>query len=505
MSPVLPDHPNLEHLKGQARALQRALRGGDPAALQRYHDAGTNPTPALATAQHVIAREYGFATWAALKEHVASRRASPADAFIAAIRRNDADQVARLLREHPALSAVVNRGTDDLGFGATPLIGAVQRGNRAMVDTLLAAGADLRIKSDWWAGGFSALESAAPDLAPFLLERGAVLDAVAAARFGMVEALAELIDRDPAAVHQRSGDGKTPLHWAANVPTARLLVERGADVDARDVDHESTAVQYAIGDRQDVARYLIDAGASADIFAAAALGDLVRVREIVDREPGAVNRAINARDFPMKNPRAGGTIYIWTLGQGKSPHVVAHDFKHGGVLAFLVSRSSDELNLAQACLLGDEALFARFVASRATRAAPLTLSVAEQLVQAAMDNNLHAVRLMLRAGWPVGVQPPGGATALHWAAWHGNVELVREILAHKPPLDARDAMHHGTPLGWALHGSLHGWHRNTGDYGGVVTALIGAGAPIGQSPDDAEGSETALAALKRGVAATTPP
>ena len=53
----------------------------------------------------------------------------------------------------------------------------------------------------------------------------------------------EAFARDPALVHARGGDGKTPLHYATSVAMARYLVERGAVVDARDVDHESTPAQ----------------------------------------------------------------------------------------------------------------------------------------------------------------------------------------------------------------------------------------------------------------------
>jgi hypothetical protein len=57
MSSGLPTHPNLEHLKKQARERLRELRVRVP---------GTR----LADAQHVIAREYGFASWPKLKAHV---------------------------------------------------------------------------------------------------------------------------------------------------------------------------------------------------------------------------------------------------------------------------------------------------------------------------------------------------------------------------------------------------------------------------------------------------
>ena len=32
---------------------------------------------------------------------------------------------------------------------------------------------------------------------------------------------------------------------------------------------------------------------------------------------------------------------------------------------------------------------------------------------------------MLGAGWPVNARGKHGATALHFAAWHGNLEMVR--------------------------------------------------------------------------------
>jgi hypothetical protein len=57
MSRQLPAHPNLEHLKSQAKARLEDIR-------QRQ------PDSKLADAQHAIAREYGFVNWAQLKAHV---------------------------------------------------------------------------------------------------------------------------------------------------------------------------------------------------------------------------------------------------------------------------------------------------------------------------------------------------------------------------------------------------------------------------------------------------
>jgi hypothetical protein len=55
----LPDRPDLEHLKKQAKALLRELRQRDANA-------------SLADALHALARDYGFASWPKLKAQVAS-------------------------------------------------------------------------------------------------------------------------------------------------------------------------------------------------------------------------------------------------------------------------------------------------------------------------------------------------------------------------------------------------------------------------------------------------
>ena len=56
MSRELPESPNLDHLKKQAKVLLRELQLLYPGAK-------------LAQAQHLVAREYGFASWAELKAH----------------------------------------------------------------------------------------------------------------------------------------------------------------------------------------------------------------------------------------------------------------------------------------------------------------------------------------------------------------------------------------------------------------------------------------------------
>jgi hypothetical protein len=57
MSRDLPPHPDIEHLRKQAKHLLRDLQQRDPAVK-------------LSEAQHALAREYGFASWPRLVAHV---------------------------------------------------------------------------------------------------------------------------------------------------------------------------------------------------------------------------------------------------------------------------------------------------------------------------------------------------------------------------------------------------------------------------------------------------
>src|SRR5262249_51864299 len=125
---------------------------------------------------------------------------------------------------------------------------------------------------------------------------------------------------------------------------------------------------------------------------------------------------------------------------------------------------------------GDEPLLRSLIGGHPDLMQRLSPRDRSRLVDAAQDNNLTAVKLMLSVGWPTDVRGQHGATALHWAAFHGSAELTREILRRNPPLESKDQDFGGTPLGWAMYGSLNGWHPESGDYAGVVRALLDAGA-----------------------------
>ena len=72
----LPDRPDTDQLRRQARELHRAAVGGDARALGRLRQVSGKVT--LSAAQLAIARDYGFASWPRLKAEAERRRAAAA-------------------------------------------------------------------------------------------------------------------------------------------------------------------------------------------------------------------------------------------------------------------------------------------------------------------------------------------------------------------------------------------------------------------------------------------
>jgi len=421
---------------------------------------------------------------------------NPVEEIVAAVTSDDVRRASACLDQHPELRARLNDALPGLPFEGTLLLAAVSRQNRSMIDLLLQRGADVNQRSHWWAGGFGVLDSD-HELTDFLIERGATLDIHAAARRGKLDAVRTLLDRDSSLAQARGGDGQTPLHVAANVEIATLLLERGARIDARDVDHESTAAQYAIRERQDVVRYLVASGCATDVLMAAALGDSELLRRHLDANPASIATTVSPRWFPMSTPRAGGTIYIWTLGGNKSAHTIAREFGHENIFQLLMDRSSPLLALTAACEVADEKLVTSILETHPMAAQAMNAGDQRKIVDAAETNSTEAVRLMLHAGWPVDARGKHGATPLHFAAWHGNVVMAKHVLEYRPPLEVLDHDFSMTALGWALHGSLHGSNRDRGDYGGTVEALLDAGATLPPNSDGREMSQEIRAALDR--------
>jgi ankyrin repeat protein len=156
---------------------------------------------------------------------------STAQELIAAVIAGEADRVAAIVDEEPALASA----RDDEGVSALML--SRYRSNRAVTDALLAADPEL--------------------------------DVFEAAALGYLDRLRERLDEDPARLSALSADGYTALHFAAffaKPEAARILLEAGAPVDV--VAANQMRVQplhsAAAGHQTEICRLLLAAGADVD-------------------------------------------------------------------------------------------------------------------------------------------------------------------------------------------------------------------------------------------------
>ena len=192
----------------------------------------------LRDSQLVIAREYGFEHWAALKTHVIALQGAAADDttirnLIKAASSGDLAAVAKVLDEHPDAVNVLGGDNREISqFKTTALHRAADGGHLAVVELLLNRGAD-------------------PDL------------------------------RD-------EGDNATALHFAAergSLPVVKLLIERGADVNGFGDLHGWDVIGWATLHHDvhtDVADYLLKNGAQHNIFTAVAMGDVEVIRKLAE-------------------------------------------------------------------------------------------------------------------------------------------------------------------------------------------------------------------------------
>jgi len=408
--------------------------------------------------------------------------------FATAVRTGDVAAARRLFQHNPSLRNHVNRPL--FSFGQRPVGMAAGKKDLAMLDFLLEQGADINLKSDWWAGGFGVLDGADPQTAEALIARGAVVDVHAAAHLGRLDRVTELVGADPSLVNDKGGDGKRPLHVASTKEIIDFLLDHGADIDARCVDHLSTAAQYAVRTEWKC-RYLLERGATPDIFMAAALGDADLAAALLEEDPECALARVGEPGYPPVPVGAAGSIYQWEL-PAKTPHEVAAKSGHWPVYELLMGRTPPVEKFAYECAHGDEAVVRSMLAAQPGLMAEVVKKYPKLLAEVAWMNNLTGVRVMLDAGFPVDETGGGDGTPLDRAVIRGYVDIAKLLLSRGASLTTRN-VYGGDPLRACMWGSLN-FRDKAGDYPATVEALIATGAEI---PDTAGGSEAVAEVLRR--------
>lgn len=505
----LPERPNLEQLKKQAKTLLASAHAKQPAALARFRAlpalAGkTEPelaalNLALHDAQSVIAREHGFPSWNALRERIEELTLKADEAATdftrSAIDRRTA-RAERLLALHPNLVKA--------NFHAALAMGDVVAVRTHLdKDPALATQpggplkwpAILYVAHSGWAQKNSAGLVAAARL---LLERGAnpntayawhedpksPLSALwAAACHSRHFALAQVLLEAGA----KPDDGESVYHAAENGDVAMLdlLAKHGAQADggAGAVSWGNTPLYFILGHYAGLAHDADVRRGAAWLLAHGANPNRVCYPDKTGETP--LHVAARRWDDPM--------IEL-LVKHGADVHARRADGKNALTLAALNGRSSaaaalrargakDELQSDEkfiaACMRGDRAEALRL------RDPQFVAAHAAQFLEA----GAHAVETMLACGFDVATTGGMGETKLHWAAFTGNVATARILIAHGASVSAHDRNYDSPPLGWVCYASLQqrGPHA---DFPGVARVLLEAGAPI--EHEDNQGSDDVM-------------
>jgi ankyrin repeat protein len=351
----------------------------------------------------------------------------------------------------------------------------------AMAEALVSKGADVEVVGAWWASGMYT-RKVALEVGRLLVERGAPLTVHAAAGLGLSDRLSSMLDANPALVDAKGGDGCTPLHFSRDVATAHLLLQHGAHIDTRDEDHESTAAQWLIGDAPEVSRYLLEQGATPDIFLAAALGEIGLAKQLVDADPRCPGFRIGkGPEFaPIGHKGHGGTIYQWTLAFNSYPHQIALLKGHAALFDFLYENSDTATRLLVSCVLARRDEAEAIVAANPGLVSSLPAADLELVARYCWETNTNyeAVKLMLDVGFPVNhPERSHGYSPLHNAAWAGSADLVDLLIERGHPVDIVDPVYNATPLGFAIHDCTVEKRHPEGEFERVVRSLLKAGSP----------------------------
>ncbi|HEU5185080.1 MAG TPA: ankyrin repeat domain-containing protein [Gemmatimonadaceae bacterium] len=395
----LPDTPNLEWLRKQAKRRLEELRL-------------TKPVARLAEAQLHLARDYGFSSWRALKAHVDSL-AVEGQLFDAA-RTGDFSRLQALLDRHPdklrararpyewsllhtaahnghlaAVDLLLQRGLDvntrEKGDNTYAMHWAAAAGHLDVVRRLADAGGDVVGHGDdheleviGWASCWQGCDDDAHRaVVELLLSRGARHHIFSAIALNDAEEVRRIVGADPSAVNRRMSrneDHQLPLHFAVRMnrpEMVALLLELAADPLGRDGSGYPASV-YAMS--PDIDARVIESLARSgrmDLFTALALGDW----EAAER----------------------------SLRDGRS--LVDPSGTNAGVLHLMAKRGN--------------------------------VAAARWLLDHGADPNARW------AHWDAEVTP------LHLAGLGGNVEVARLLLAAGADPTIRDSKHDGDALGWA--------------------------------------------------------
>jgi ankyrin repeat protein len=450
MKRQLPDQPNLEHLKAQAKDLLREIRAHNPSA--RLHDA-----------QFQLANEYGFASWPKLVERLEELRVSRAsfDKVVQIVEHGirggeHARDARRAMGLHPRLanaSAACAAVALDMPALKSQLTGHVQ-------DPI----GDLKLPAIVYACA-----------SPFGTDRPA--EYVATIRY----LLEQGADPDTRYVNPSYPEYNLSVLYAASgiirsAAATKLLLDAGATPD----DGESLYHATETSDHSCL-RLLLEAGAKFEntnaVIHMLDREDMTGLNLLLEYGPDIHNP--NALIHAMKRGRSQEIINR-LLSAGADPDSTSHwlrarslAFERGYELPGEYVPTEAERLLA-ACWRGDVDEANRLRAHHRE----LTTFQRKSLAGAIWAGRSELIETHFAGGFSHEDRDDSAGTPLHAACFAGIPASVEILLRHAPPLDDVKDSYNAIPLQWAMHASEHAPSDSPeADYVRIVEMMIEAGSP----------------------------
>ena len=361
--------------------------------------------------------------------------------------------------------------------GDTPLVSVTRVGRLDAVTLLLDRGAKLDATDPTYqqTALMVAVRENHPDIVKLLIGRGASVNA--RTRIGRTPAWV-LPNSQPGFGHGigivRGGSpdrgrrapipgGMTPLMYAARdgrMDTARMLLDAGAEINARDANDITPLITAITNNHPDVARLLIERGAdikAADWYGRTALWAAVETRNMdvdnatfensIERAPfleliqvllerGADPNARTREVPPVRNDFLRITASLsWVDFTGQTPFITAALAGDVTVMKMLLKHGADP-NIPT------------FAGTTALMAAAGVNWQFDQTYDEGQPALLEAVKLCVELGLDVNAVNSMGLTAMHGAANRGSDDIIKYLSSLGAKVDVKDKEGR-TPLTWA--------------------------------------------------------
>jgi uncharacterized protein len=263
-----------------------------------------------------------------------------------------------------------------------------------------------------------------------------------AAMQGNKSVIRSLVQRK-ADVNARQVDGTTALHWAVqanDLETCDLLIHAGANVSAANKIGATPLLLAATNGSAAIMEKLLQAGANANapltqsgdtaLMLSSRAGRLDAVKVLLDHGAN-----VNA-----KETWGGTTALMWAVSE-----------KHRDIVKFLIEHGAD-LNVRSnfvpsASGRGFEGTLP--VSTKPTGAEEFSSGLLSALMIAARDGDLDSARFLIKAGADVNLTAGDGKDALGLALFDGNYEVASLLIDSHADVNHADAQRF-TPLFWAV-------------------------------------------------------